>query len=159
LQRLCRHVDLLGMEMTRLVGFYQLNGILESCRLVKSVPKGFFDQRAGRCMVPALTSMNFCEQLATFLPGDAPHLDTIGATPVEIPFYQHVSLSQTGNPISGSHVVRKDVVLQGRPDLRDPCIRTSLSFWILRAGMHGVSCDAYNPWRAPWYQGRRAHQL
>jgi hypothetical protein len=23
---------------------------------------------------------------------------------------------------------------------------------ILRAKMHGVSHDAYDPWRAPWYQ-------
>jgi hypothetical protein len=79
--------------------------------------------------------------------------------PLEIPFYQFVSLSQMGNPISGSHVIGKDVVLQVGPDLRDPYIRTSLSFWILRAGMHGVSRDTYDPWRAPWYQGRRDHQL
>jgi hypothetical protein len=70
--------------------------------------------------------------------------------PVEIPFYQRVSLSQTGNPISGSHVVGKDVVLQVGLDLRDPCIRTSLIFWILCAGIHGVSRDTYDPWRAPW---------
>jgi hypothetical protein len=66
-------VDLLGVKLTRLAGLYQLDGILESCRPIKSVPKGFSDQRAGRCMVPGLTSMNFCEQLTTFLLGDAPH--------------------------------------------------------------------------------------
>jgi hypothetical protein len=70
--------------------------------------------------------------------------------PVEIPFYQRVSLSQMGNPISRSHVVGKDVVFQVGPDLYDPCIGPSLSFWILRAGMDGVSCDAYDPWWAPW---------
>jgi hypothetical protein len=66
-------VDLLGIELTCLAGLYQLDGILESCRPVKSVPKGFTDQRVGRCMVPTLTPMNFYEQLATFLPGDALH--------------------------------------------------------------------------------------
>jgi hypothetical protein len=35
--------------------------------------KGFTDQRAGRCMVPALTSMDIYEQVATFFPGNAPH--------------------------------------------------------------------------------------
>jgi hypothetical protein len=66
-------VDLLGVELTCLTGLYQLNDVLESYRPVKSVPKGFTDQRARRCMVPTLTSMNFCKQLAAFLPGDAPH--------------------------------------------------------------------------------------
>jgi hypothetical protein len=46
--------------------------------------------------------------------------------------------------------MEKDVVLQVSLDLHDPCIRTNLSFWILRIGMHGVSRDAYDPWRAPW---------
>jgi hypothetical protein len=73
LQRLCRHVDLLGVELTRLAGLYPLDDVLESCRPVKSVPKGFTDQRVGRCMVLTLTSMNFYEQLAAFLPGDAPY--------------------------------------------------------------------------------------
>jgi hypothetical protein len=48
--------------------------------------------------------------------------------PVEIPFYQCVSLSQMGNPISGSHVIGKDVVFQIGPDPYDPCIGPSLSF-------------------------------
>jgi hypothetical protein len=70
---MCRYVDLLVMELTRLTGLYQLDGILESCRPVKSVPKGFSNQHAGRCMVPTLTSMNLYEQLVAFLQGDAPH--------------------------------------------------------------------------------------
>jgi hypothetical protein len=61
------------MELTRLAGLHQLNGLLESCRSVKSVPKGFTDKRAGRCVVPTLTSMNFCEQLTALLLGNAPH--------------------------------------------------------------------------------------
>jgi hypothetical protein len=135
-------VDLLGVEVTRLAGLHQLDCILESCRPVKSVLKDFTDQRAGRCVVPTFASMNFCEQLTAILPGNASHYDAIDAMSVEMPFYQLVSLSQTGNLISGSHVVGKDVVFQVDPDLCDSCIRTSLSFWILRAGMHGVSLDA-----------------
>jgi hypothetical protein len=34
-----------------------------------------------------------------------------------------------------------------------------MSFWILRSRLHGVSCDAYDPWRAPWNQDRRDYQL
>jgi hypothetical protein len=68
---------------------------------------------------------------------------------VDIPFYQCVSFSQIGNPINGSHVIGKNVIFQVGLDLRDPCIRTSLSFWILRAGMHGAFRDTYDPWRAP----------
>jgi hypothetical protein len=78
---------------------------------------------------------------------------------VEIPFYQRVSLSQTGNMINGSHVIGKDVIFQVGSDLRDLCIRTSLSFWILRAGIYRVSRDAYDPWWAPWYQDHRDHQV
>jgi hypothetical protein len=66
-------VDLLGVELTRLAGLYQLDDVKKSYRPLKSVLKGFTDQHAGRCMVPIPTSMNFCEQLAAFLPGDAPH--------------------------------------------------------------------------------------
>jgi hypothetical protein len=61
------------MELTRLAGLYQLDGVLESYRPVKSVLKGFTDQGVGRCMVSTLTSMNFCEQLAALLPGNAPY--------------------------------------------------------------------------------------
>jgi hypothetical protein len=66
-------VNLLGVELVCLAGLHQLDGILERCRPVKSVPKGFTDQHAGRCMVPALASMDFCEQITALLLGDAPH--------------------------------------------------------------------------------------
>jgi hypothetical protein len=78
---------------------------------------------------------------------------------IEIPFYQHLSLSQTGNPINGCTAIKKDVVLQVSPDLHDPCMRTDLSFWILRAGVHGVPHDAYDHWQTPWNQDRRDRQL
>jgi hypothetical protein len=84
-------------------------------------------------MVPTLVTMDLYEQLAFLLPGNAPHYDAIGATPVEILFYQCVSLSQTGNPISGCTVIGEDIIFQVGLNLRDPCIRTNLSIWILRA--------------------------
>jgi hypothetical protein len=73
LQRLCRCVDLLGVKLTCPAAPYQFDGVLEGCRPVKSVPKGFADQRAGRCVVPALTSMDICKQVAAFFLGSAPH--------------------------------------------------------------------------------------
>jgi hypothetical protein len=73
LQHLCWHVDLLGVEMAGLAGLHQLDNILEGCRPVKSVPKGFTDQRVGRCMTPALTSMDLYEQLAALLSSNTPH--------------------------------------------------------------------------------------
>jgi hypothetical protein len=50
-----------------------------------------------------------------------------------------------GNLISGCTAIEKDIVFQVDLDLCDPCIRTDLSFWILRAGVHGVPRDAYDP--------------
>jgi hypothetical protein len=70
---MCQRVDLLDVELTCLACLYQLDDVLESCRPVKYMPKGFTDQRARRCMVSTLTSMNFYEQLTTFLPGNTPH--------------------------------------------------------------------------------------
>jgi hypothetical protein len=59
--------------------------------------------------------------------GDAPHKNTIGATTVEIPFYRCVPFSQPYYPFYGDMVFRKDIFLQVVPDLRDPCIGTTLS--------------------------------
>jgi hypothetical protein len=50
---------------------------------------------------------------------------------IKNPFYQHLSLSQMGNPISGRHVVWKDVVFHVGLDLCDPCIGTL-------GGLHGT---------------------
>jgi hypothetical protein len=58
---MCQCVDLLGMELACPIGLYHLDDILEGCMPVKSMPKGFTDQRAGRCMVPTLTSVDLCE--------------------------------------------------------------------------------------------------
>jgi hypothetical protein len=52
---------MLGMELACPAGLYQLDGVLEGCRPVKSMSKGFTDHHAGRCMVPALTSMDLYE--------------------------------------------------------------------------------------------------
>jgi hypothetical protein len=58
LQHLCRCVDLLGMELALILSLYQLDDVLEGCRLVKAMPKGFTDQCAGRCVVPTLSPMD-----------------------------------------------------------------------------------------------------
>jgi hypothetical protein len=61
------------MKLARATGFYQLDGVLEGGRPIKSMLKGFTDQRVGRRMIPTLTSMDLCEQHATFLLGNTPH--------------------------------------------------------------------------------------
>jgi hypothetical protein len=78
---------------------------------------------------------------------------------VEIPFYQHVSLSHMNDLLSGYMLIRKDVVFQVAPNLHDPCIGTSLSIWILCARVHEVPHDAYDPWWAPGKYGHQDHQL
>jgi hypothetical protein len=61
------------VELACLTDLHQLDSVLEGYRPVKSMSKGFTDQRAGRCMVPTLTSMDLYEQLTALLPGNAPH--------------------------------------------------------------------------------------
>jgi hypothetical protein len=61
------------MKLARVTGLYELDDVLEGCRLVKSVLKGFIDQRARRHMIPTLTSMDLYEQLTTFLPANTPY--------------------------------------------------------------------------------------
>jgi hypothetical protein len=51
---------LLGVELTHSASLYQLNDVLGGCRLVKATPKGFTDQRVGRCVVPTLASVDLC---------------------------------------------------------------------------------------------------
>jgi hypothetical protein len=72
LQCLRRCVDLLGMKLTCAAGLYQLDDILEGCRPVKAVLKGFTNQRVRRCIVPTLASMDLYEHLTALLPGNAP---------------------------------------------------------------------------------------
>jgi hypothetical protein len=73
LQHLRRCVDLLGVKLARPVGLYQLNDILEGCRLVKAVLKGLTNHRAGRHVIPTLASMDLYEQLVALLPGNTLH--------------------------------------------------------------------------------------
>jgi hypothetical protein len=61
-------------------------------------------------LVATLTSMDLCEQLVAVFLGYAPHLEVISTTPVEIPFYQCVSLSHTNDPFSRYMFIRKDIV-------------------------------------------------
>jgi hypothetical protein len=98
------------MKLAHVVGGYQLDGVLEGCRPVKSMSKGFTDQCVRRRMILTLTSMDLCEQLTTFLPANTPHYDVIGATSVKIPLHQRLSLSQMGNSVSGCTIIGKDIV-------------------------------------------------
>jgi hypothetical protein len=68
-----RCVDLLGVNLARATGLYQLDDVLEGYRPVKSVLKGFTNQRAGRRMMLTLAFMDLCEQLTAFLPANTPH--------------------------------------------------------------------------------------
>jgi hypothetical protein len=103
-------MDLLGIKLACSASLYQLDDILEGCRPVKAMPKGFTDQRVRWCMVATLASMDLYKQLTALFSVCAPQYDAIGATPIEIPFYQHVSLSHTNNPFSGCIFIKKDVV-------------------------------------------------
>jgi hypothetical protein len=47
--------------------------------------------------------------------------------------------------LSGYMFIRKDVIFQVVPNLRDPCIGTDLSIWILHAEINGVPHGTYNP--------------
>ena len=81
-------------------------------------------------MASALSSVDLRESLATLLLGDAPHENVVGATAVEIPFYHRVVFSQPHCALCGHMVFRKDIFLQVVPDLGDPCIGTTLRYWL-----------------------------
>jgi hypothetical protein len=83
-------------------------------------------------MTSTLSSMDLREQLTALLLGDAPHENAVGATAVEIPFYHRVSLSQPHYALCGHMIFRKDIFLQVVPDLRDPCIGTTLRYRLWR---------------------------
>jgi hypothetical protein len=81
-------------------------------------------------MTSTLTSMDLREQLMALLLGDAPHENAVGATAIEIPFYHCVVFSQLHYALRGHMIFRKDIFLQVVPDLGDPCIGTTLSYWL-----------------------------
>jgi hypothetical protein len=81
-------------------------------------------------MTSALTSMDLREQLVTLPLGDAPHENAVGATAVKIPLYHRVAFSQPHYALCGHMIFRKDIFLQVVPDLRDPSIGTTLSYWL-----------------------------
>jgi hypothetical protein len=80
----------------------------------------------------SLSSMDLREQLAALLLGDAPHENAIGATSVKIPLYHRVAFSQPHYALCGHMIFRKDIFLQVVPDLGDPCIGTTLRYWLWR---------------------------
>jgi hypothetical protein len=76
--------------------------------------------------------MDLYEQLTALLLGNAPHENVVGAMAVEIPFHQHVSLSQPHYVLCGHMIFRMDIFLQVVPDLGDPCIGTTLRYRLWR---------------------------
>ena len=83
-------------------------------------------------MTSTLSSMDLHEQLTALLLGNAPHVNVIGAAAVEIPFHHRVTLSQLHYAFCGHMVFKKDFLLQVVPDLGDPCIGTTLRYWLRR---------------------------
>jgi hypothetical protein len=76
--------------------------------------------------------MDLREQLMTLLLGNASYVNAVGTVTVEIPFHHRVTLSQPHYAFCGHMVFRKDILLQVVPNLGDPCIGTTLRYWLLR---------------------------
>jgi hypothetical protein len=81
-------------------------------------------------MTSALSSMDLREKLTTLFLGNASHVNAVGAAAVEIPFHHRITLSQPYNALCGHMVFRKDIFLQVVLDLGDPCIETTLRYWL-----------------------------
>jgi hypothetical protein len=79
-------------------------------------------------MTSALSSMDLREQLTALLLGNAPHENVVDAMAVEIPFYHRIVFSQPHYALYKHMVFMKDIFLQVVPDLRDPCIGTTLRY-------------------------------
>ena len=99
--------------------------------------------------------MDLREQLAALSLGNAPHEDTIGATAVKIPFYHRIAFGQSYYALSGHIVIREDIVFQVVPDLRDPCIGSSLSRWGWLYEVSRILDRAHNSGRAPQVERHR----
>jgi hypothetical protein len=81
-------------------------------------------------MTSAFHSMDLHEQLTALFLGNASHVNDVGAAAVEIPFHHRVTLSQPHYAFFGHMVFRKDILLQVVLDLGDPCIGTTLRYWL-----------------------------
>ena len=103
--------------------------------------------------------MDLREQLAALFLGNALHEDTIGTTAVEIPFYHSVAFIQSYYALSGHIVIREDIIFQVVPDLGDPCIGSSLSWWGWLYEVTRILDRAHSPDRAPYVECCRDHWL
>jgi hypothetical protein len=83
-------------------------------------------------MTSALSSMDLREQLTALLLGNASHVNAVGTAAIEIPFYHRVTLSQPHYAFWGRMVFRKDIFLQVVLNLGDPCIGSTLRYWLRR---------------------------
>jgi hypothetical protein len=59
-------------------------------------------------------------------------MNAVGTMAVEIPFHHRVAFSQPHYVLYGYMIFRKDVFLQVVLDLGDPCIGTTLRYWLWR---------------------------
>jgi hypothetical protein len=87
------------------------------------------------------------------------HEDVVGTTPVEIPFYKHVSFSQMDNPLNDFILLGKDIVFQVALDLCDPCIGTDLSRVTLRTEVWWRANREYGQWWSPYKWSHRGRWL
>jgi hypothetical protein len=83
-------------------------------------------------MTSALSSMDLREQLMALLLGNVSHVNAVGTAAVEIPLHHRVTFSQPHYAFCGRMVFRKDIFLQVVLDLGDPCIGSTLRYWLRR---------------------------
>ena len=98
----------------------QVSGVLEGCRLVEALLKGFPDQRAGRSVVPALALIDVGEVFAAFLPRDAPQEFAIGSPAMELTIDQDVAFFPSCKPLYSVIIVGKVVVPQVSDEVGHP---------------------------------------
>ena len=84
-------MDLLGVELTRSTLPDQVDRIIESCRPIETLAKGFANKSARGGVGSALAFMDIGKKLDALFPRNALQEDSVSRAPIEGPFYQHVA--------------------------------------------------------------------
>jgi hypothetical protein len=71
-------------------------------------------------MGPTLTLMSVGDELDALLPRNTLQEYPVGGTPVEGPFYEHVSLRDTRELLSFCVILRKSIIIEIRPNVSQP---------------------------------------